>query len=392
MSAFPEEPNHFVRWLRLCGPAGIDQKGFASRQLFGAYLQALLRASVERDGATGRLVIIADEAVGLDVSGPRLGLQLGLGHVLEADYAVLATGNLPPHDPPGMDPDLAEARIYIGDPWRSDAFATLRDDDDVLLLGTGLTAVDMIMRLAERGHRGRIVALSRRGLKPHQHEDLGPPAFPYEVPTQPSVTALLRLVRERAQRGGWRSAVDGLRPSAQRLWREASAQERQRFLRHLRPWWDIHRHRLAPSLAATIDALCASGQVTFTKGWIRSLERLGDGARVTWQTRGTTHALDVNRIINCTGPAGNLAKTNSPLLAGLIERGLARPDACRLGLDVDPDCHVIGVDGVSNPRILAIGPMSRGAFWEITAVPDIRVQAMLLAERLSERCMAGSGI
>jgi Uncharacterized protein conserved in bacteria len=151
-----------------------------------------------------------------------------------------------------------------------------------------------------------------------------------------------------------------LRPSAQRLWQEASAQERRRFLQHLRPWWDVHRHRLAPAVAATVDAMQAEGQVRFEKGWLRSFAPYGDGAEVVWTTCGTTRRLTASRIINCTGPAGNLEKTRSPLLADLLDRGVARPDACRLGLDVDADCHVIGADGVSNPRVLAIGPMSRG--------------------------------
>lgn len=388
MSAFPEDPEHFLHWLRLCAPPGAEHRGFASRQLFGTYLQSLLRASVEKDGATGRLSIIPDEAVALLDTGPRLGLRLALGHKIEVDHVILATGNLPPHDPRGMDAALVTSDVYIRDPWRPDAFATLRPTDDVLLLGTGLTAIDMIMRLAARGHQGKITALSRRGLKPHQHEDLGPPPSAFEVPTQPSVSALVRLVRARARHETWRSAVDGLRPSAQRLWREASAAERRRFLRHLRPWWDVHRHRLAPAVAATVDALQASGQVAFAKGWIKGFAPELDGAAVVWTTRGTTHRLKVARVINCTGPAGNLEKTQSPLLADLLERGLARPDACHLGLDVDPDCHVIGADGIANQNLLAIGPMSRGAFWEITAVPDIRVQAMLLAERLAARCEA----
>jgi uncharacterized NAD(P)/FAD-binding protein YdhS len=388
MSAFPEEPEHFLQWLRLCAPPGAEQRGFVSRQLFGTYLQALLRASVEREGATGRLYILPDEAVALVDTGPRLGVRLALGHTIDVDHVILATGNLPPHDPPTMDAALAASDAYIGDPWSLASFSTLRPNDDVLLLGTGLTAVDIVMRLIARGHRGRITALSRRGLTPHRHEDLGPPPSPFAVPSRPSVTELLRLVRSRARQEGWRSAVDGLRPNAQRLWREASADERQRFLRHLRPWWDIHRHRLAPSVAATLDLLQASGQVSFVQGWIKRFEAVDNGIEVTWTTRGTTKRMMVGRVVNCTGPAGDLQKTGSPFLADLLAKGLARPDACRLGLDVDADCHVIGADGVANPNLLALGPMSRGAFWEITAVPDIRVQALLLAERLATRCEA----
>jgi uncharacterized NAD(P)/FAD-binding protein YdhS len=386
MSAFPDEPDHFLRWLRLCAGDGTDQRGFASRQTFGAYLQSLLRASVEKEGGSGRLTIVPDEAVGLQPKDRGYRLALGLGYELTVDHVVLATGHLPPHDPSTLHPSLRGSGVYIGDPWRDDAFDTIRANDNVLLLGTGLTAIDMIMRLGTRGHRGCITALSRRGLRPRQHEDLGPPPAPFAVPLRPSLTTLLRLVRERAAGEGWRSAVDGLRPSAQRLWRDASAEERRRFLRHLRPWWDVHRHRLAPAVAASIDAMCASSQVAFQRGWIDQIAPQGDGARVVWNTRGQTHSLDVARVINCTGPAGDLTKTRSPLLSSLLRDGLARPDACRLGIDVDADCRVLKADGTPSVDLLAVGPLSRGAFWEIIAVPDIRVQAMLVGERLAEHC------
>lgn len=389
MSAYPDAPAHFLEWLRHSAPPGSDRQGFASRQVFGTYLQSLLRSSVLTDGAAGRLILVPDEATALRTSGDKTIVDLGLGHSLEVDHVVLATGNLPPHDPGALSDEVKTSGLYVSDPWNAAALAGLRPFDDVLLLGTGLTAVDMIMRLVDKGHRGRITALSRRGLRPHRHVELGPPPAPFEVPHGLSLTALLRFVRARARSEGWRAAVDSLRPSTQRLWREASIEERKRFLRHLRPWWDVHRHRVAPYVADRLAALESSGRLEFAQGWLSAFALERDHVDVTYSSRGKRYQRRVALILNCTGPAGDLARASSPLLADLLRQGLARPDVCRLGLDVDPLCQIIDANGHSNPRLFAVGPLSRGAFWEINAVPDIRVQAAELAQRLADACERG---
>lgn len=386
MSAYPDAPDHFVEWLRQTAPTGTGRQAFVSRQVFGTYLQSLLRASVATDGAAGRLVLVPDEAVAVRETGEKTIVRLGLGHTLHVDQVVLATGNLPPHDPLPLSADVKTSGLYVSDPWGSMALEGLRPFDDVLLLGTGLTAVDMIMRLKDKGHRGRITALSRRGLRPHRHIELGPPPPPFDVPRHLTLTALVRLVRGRARREGWQAAVDGLRPSTQRLWRDASLEERQRFLRHLRPWWDVHRHRVAPPVAERLESLEASGDLEFAKGRLSALTPHRDQIDVAWASGGTTVRRRFAAIINCTGPAGDLRRTSSALLADLFRQGLARADACRLGLDVDALCQVVDDHGRGNPRLFAVGPLSRGAFWEINAVPDIRVQAAELAQRLADVC------
>ncbi len=383
MSALPEEPSHFLDWLRLTNPGQDEIPTFVSRHLYGTYLQALLGTILQTSHGAGRLVTVADEAIEVHLDGSRPQLRLALGHDLAADHVVLATGNLPPHDLPcfsGADPS-----IYASDPWAADAFADLDPASDVLLVGTGLTAVDMILRLRSRGHVGSIRALSRRGLRPHRHESDTPAMAPWPVPPRPSWSVLLRSLREATKATAWREVIDGVRPDVQRLWCEASPEERRRFLRHLRPWWDIHRHRIAPDVAQVVEELEASGQLTFLAGRIGQARFEKSLAIVAWSPRGAdqTREMQVHRIVNCTGPAGDIAKSRSPLLRDLLARGHARPDACGLGLDVDQDCRLIDNAGVPQDCLLAIGPLSRGAFWEITAVPDIRVQAAQTACRVT---------
>ncbi len=379
MSAFPEEPDHFLSWLRLTAHGRDAAPTFVSRQLYGTYLQALLGATVQTEKGAGRLIAIGDEAVSLSFADGRVRLRLALGRDLDVDVVVLATGNLPPHDLPAL--IGAERPIYESDPWSEGALADLDAHDDVLLVGTGLTAIDMVLRLKSRGHRGSIQAMSRRGLRPHRHENPTPSMRAWQVPARPSLATLLGTVRDAAKMMGWREAVDGLRPSVQRLWRDASLAERRRFLRHLRPWWDIHRHRIAPEVATAVDQLVADGRLSFLAGRIEDVCFDRQGAIVTWVPRGGNgrRALQVQRIVNCTGPAGNLARCRSPLLRDLFACGYARPDACELGLDVDEHCRLLNSNGDPQSRLLAVGPLSRGSFWEITSVPDIRVQATQVA-------------
>ena len=382
MSAFPDAPDHFLQWLEARGMPGVA-RSFVPRLVYGDYLREMLLAVLA--AAPDRLTIVKGEVVDL-VAGDRLWLRLSGGKRLEADAVVLAVGNLPPHDPPGLDAAALPERAYQRDPWSRYPGGDLDERDDLLLIGTGLTMVDVATLLDARGFRGRIVALSRRGLLPQAHAATSPPAQQLRDRPRAGVSRLLRQVRERAREvGDWRAAVDELRPFTQAMWAGATEAERARFLRHLRPWWDVHRHRLAPEVANRLAAMRADGRLTILAGKTLAFAECADGVDVTWRPRGTGRAerLHVRRIVNCTGPLGDLSHTREPLLRALVDRGAIRPDAARLGIDVDRDAAVIDADGRADPRLFAVGPMTRGAFWEIVAVPDIRTQTWSLARRLA---------
>jgi uncharacterized NAD(P)/FAD-binding protein YdhS len=386
MSAFPDDPDHFIRWLALHGPADAKPQAFVPRHLFGTYLQTMLAATLATDDGAERLRIVPDEATALIEEPNGLRLRLAMGRVIDVDHVVLATGNLPPRDLPCLDTDVLASPAYVRDPWASDALSGIGARDDVLLIGTGLTAVDVFVGLSRRGHRGHVQALSRRGLRPRPHAETGPVAIPREIPLRPRLTELVALVRSAAAAADdWRAGADGVRPHIQRLWRDASAEERGRFLRHLRPWWDVHRHRIAPPVAATVAEAESSGRLAFRAGKLETAFLTDDGIAVQWRARGgtTTQRMRIKHIVNCTGPAGDVRRATAPLLADLIQRGCARADAHGLGLEVDDACRLVGADGKPSTILTAVGPMSRGAFWEITAVPDIRVQARDVAARFS---------
>jgi uncharacterized NAD(P)/FAD-binding protein YdhS len=381
MSALPDAPDHFVRWLRARGIDNADA-AFVPRVTYGAYLQELLFDAERRSG--GRLEIVRGDAVDLEIGEREVRLTLADGRAIAGDMASLAMGNLPPHAPPGLDPLRLSPGRYWPNPWDRRLAEGLSGEEEVLVIGTGLTMVDVVLMLEANRYCGRILAVSRRGLLPRPHA----PATAFErraerPPTRAS--ALVRDVRARAERVGWRNAVDELRPMTQSLWRGASRAQKKRFLRHLRPWWDVHRHRLAPEVDARLQALRASGQLAVAAGKLVAFDERDDGVEVTWRRRGgdALESVRASRIINCTGPQGDLLATTEPVLRKLIARGTIRPDAHRLGVDVDKEARTIAADGVPNERLLALGPLTRGAFWEINAVPDIRAQVWDLARRLS---------
>jgi len=367
MSAFPDRPSHFTQWLeeeQEGGPAS-----FAARMTYGRYVSDLL------DSARGeRLMIVEGEAV--DIEGATV--RLADGRAIAADAVVLAVGNLAP-DRPSVFAGLSDG-VYVADPWAGDIAGGLDPDDLVLLIGTGLTAIDAALILDAEGFRGRILALSRRGMVPRAHGDPAPVPL-LDVPPVPHCGSLLRQARAGADAMDWRLAVDRLRPVTQSLWAAASIAERRRFLRHLRPYWDVHRHRIAPEIAARIAGM---ERLEFRAGRVISAEPAGEGANIGWRPRGGAAARIVaRRIVNCTGPQSNILAAGEPLLDALVARGRIRPDPCRIGIDVDDADRTIGADGQPSDWLYAIGPMTKGAWWEIVAVPDIRTQTARLAKRLS---------
>jgi uncharacterized NAD(P)/FAD-binding protein YdhS len=379
MSAFPDDPAHFLRWMAF---AGADQcNRFVPRLAYGQYLRELLLDSLGRNAQ--RLTYRADHVVDLVETAQGVSAWLADGSTVAGRAGVLALGHCPPRLPAAC--AGLPAALGWADPWHPDALAGLGPDDRVVLLGSGLTAVDLILSLDKAGHRGRIVALSRRGLMPRAHLPAGPDVAPVPAPAARGA-ALVRAVRARAAQVGWRSAIDELRPHTQALWRAHDPCAQAAFLRHLRPWWDVHRHRLAPEIAARLDAMARDGRLAVVAGRLLSAHDEAGTAVLHWRPRGsdTMATLSAARVINCIGPEGDIAHARQPLLQALLARGTIRADRHQLGLDVDPQWRVYDRAGVPNAQIHAVGPLTRGNAWEIIAVPDIRQQVWALARQLAK--------
>ncbi len=367
MSAYPADPDHFTRWY---GERGGDAEAFAPRMLYGDYLEEQLA------GAGERLEIVRGEAVDMPSEAS---VSLADGRTIDADAIILAPGNFKPATPRGIDPDSLGS-LWVDDPWAGASVEGLAQGDTVLLLGTGLTAVDAILTLDATGFGGRIVALSRRGLAPRGHSAREPMGAPAEQLPNDCIS-MLRRIRRRSEQIGWRSAVHELRTVTQDLWASASEKERRRFLRHLRPWWDVHRHKIAPAIAERIEAMQQAAKLVVAGARLISAEPADGQALVRFRPRGSDgiESIRVARIVNCTGPEMDIVRSGEPFLSALLSAGRIRPDSLRIGLDVDPHCRTLDSSGRASSSLYAIGPVTRGTFWESVAVPDIRVQAERIA-------------
>jgi uncharacterized NAD(P)/FAD-binding protein YdhS len=381
MSAFANDPDHFLRWLKVNGPAyGIESPApflFVTRSIYGAYLESLCD-----EGAPHGIRVFRNSCEDVVELEDEVQLRLTGGSILTADAVVIATGHDPQTVPPG---------IPAIDPWSETALDGLASDAPVLVLGTGLTMTDVVLSLCQSGHRGPIIALSRRGLLSHAHAEVLPVAIARpEVPLGAPLGELVRWVRQLAKEcesegGNWRCAIDALRPHTRAIWQSMTAEQRRRFLRHIRPWWDVHRHRMAPSVAGLISRLINDGRLIIVRGRIVASETDGDRVAVTLRRRGAamTEKHTFDRVINCTGLSDDPRRSPNPAIRALLKRGLARVDSLSIGLDVAPNNALVKSSGEPSRRVFAVGPLTRGTLWEIVAIPDIRLQCAELTGHLA---------
>ncbi|MGB8014194.1 MAG: FAD/NAD(P)-binding protein [Terriglobales bacterium] len=392
MSAYPDDPEHFLRWARSNYDSSAQPDDYLPRLVYGQYAAFLLREEIELH--PGQFERVEDEVVSVsssisnDRAGDHAQINLRSGGTLTANRVVLALGHFPPGDLrfPGKP---AQSQHYIANPWTNRLLGDLAPDKSILLIGSGLTSVDVVLSLRRQGFRGTIHIASRRGLLPLVHKAISTwPSF-WDKNSPKTARGLLRLIRTQVKAaeksgGDWRSVIDSLRPFTQDIWRSLPYAEQQRFLRHLRPYWDVHRHRIAPVIGATLAAEMKTGQIHMHAGRITEYSEDADGVDVTYRERkdGQPKRLRVHRVINCTGPEGDYRNVDHALLANLLRQKIVRPDPLLLGLDVASDGALIDADGVASDFLYTLGPIRKGGLWETIAVPEIRVQASELAALL----------
>ena len=382
MSAFPDDREHFARWLASRLP-NADAKTFAPRRLYGDYLAEILAESLR----VSSVVPINGSAINLTRSDGLWSVQLEHGATVRAQSVVLAFGNLPPaHDPL----DVSQiSEFYHRSPWSPDALLGLPAEAPVLLIGSGLTMVDVSLSLREAGHRGPIQAVSRHGrlsqfhqpYNPHPLADL-PAAFHTPFRAMRWIRAEVESVQHAG--GDWRAVIDSLRPHTANIWHGWTLAQRATFLRHARSLWDIHRHRMAPEIADQLADMVTQGTLSIHAGRITGAERDGHMAKISLRsaTTGESFSLWAARVINCTGPERDYARARSPLVASIRAQGWLSPDPLRLGIETDIDGRLIGSDGSPVPGLFSLGPPRMPALWESIAIPEIRLQAAGLARLL----------
>jgi uncharacterized NAD(P)/FAD-binding protein YdhS len=392
MSAWPDAPDDFLRWARTHYDASLQARSFPPRSVYGAYVGSLLEATLDEFGKE-RFQWIRDEARSLHRRKGRLAVQTNLGTELLASVVVLATGNFPPANPklPGL---TTSASLYFQFAWAKNVLEELPTTGSVLLLGSGLTSVDLIMALKSKGFRGVIHVLSHKGLFPRPRRQQRPdepwPIF-WDETSPRTVRGLLRVIRSQvraaaAQGINWRAVIDSLRPVTQEMWRSLPIEEQRRFVRHVRAYWDVHRHRVAPEIADLLDDMRSDGLVRLHTGTVTQYSESDHRAEVRYRDREsrTVKTVRVDRVINCSGSETDCRRIDESFITSLVVQGFARPDRLFLGVDVNEHGALIDYKGMPSHRLYAIGPVRKGCFWETTAVPEIRTQAATLAEHLAD--------
>lgn len=396
MSWREQAPADFVTWLSENGH-GDNGSAFVPRKLYGEYLASRLQERIN----AGRDIVWQHRAARVDsllpIKDGGWSVHLSDGQVLTANQVILALGNFSPacphHDLHQLDRD-----VYVDDPWRGDAIEALPADAPIAILGTGLTMLDLLVSLQANGHRGPVLALSRRGLlpQPHRHNELPPPTWrpPGDWLGSPnSLRGLVRAVREAVAQAtatghDWRDIWVALRPRTVQLWQGLSPRSQGQFLRHLQAFWDVHRHRAAPQALEALSEYLEDGRLQVAAGRLLSAKANGLRVELQWRPRHSTRVESFNavRVFNCTGPSNRIGEDRSALFAQLQASGRLQPCPLGLGVHVDSSYRLLDAQGQPQEGLYYAGPMLKAQHWEATAVPELRQHAAAVAEQvLSQR-------
>lgn len=380
ISALRDQPEHFLHWLHASYDATMTAADFAPRAIFGNYVRSLL-ASVSR------IEHLQTSVVACQMQGPKATLTLADNRKLAARAVVLATGNFDPALLGGVDPETVGNGTYCHSAWEDSTYANLPADASVTLIGSGLTSIDVLLRLRELGHRGIVTAISMHGVFPNRHAEYEPLAEPV-IAGKPQAKAreLLRAVHHAIKEGApWRAVIDSLRGRTNELWLALPLTEQRRFRRHLQWRWDVVRHRMAPPIADQLDAEIAAGSLVHRRGGLHAVLPAEGGAIVQFRHGNHIAEIAAARVINCTGPDMNYRRVGSPLLNDLFAQGLIASGPHGGGLWSDADGALRAQDGSYSSILFNIGPGRLGTLIESIAVPELRDQAVELAALLAER-------
>ncbi|HZO21430.1 MAG TPA: FAD/NAD(P)-binding protein [Steroidobacteraceae bacterium] len=394
MSVHPRSPLDFLWYARRRMPHATAED-FLPRPLYGEYLESTLLQAEREASSHVRLQRLRADVCAIERTpgAGQLRVRFADGHALLADEVVLALGNPSPPAVPGTG-SLQSSEHYIADPWAMPL--SFRAGERLLLIGTSLTMADVATTAATTTQGTAVIhSISRHGLVPPSQaafsdgrcrsdgtELLRAASF--------SMLTLLRAVRELADEterngGDWREAVTFVRNLAPALWKGLSLKERRRMLRHVRPYWDVHRHRLPGETLTRLRQLRLRQKLHIYAGRLLTSRIVNDEAHLTWRPRGASDSrtLVVDRVINCTGPDHNIHRAKDPLMCSLLSQGLTLADPLGLGLRTGAHGALIDSAGRVSANLFYVGPLLRADHWEATAAHELRDHAEGLAKHLT---------
>ena len=396
MSAILDDPNHFLEWAhQLPAYESVNKdtlgKAFLPRKIFGNYFNSIWEEALKNKRADTVINIIHDSAVDIDKVNNEYLIKTKAGATVHAHYVVLATGNETPANPRIKNETFYQSSRYIKNPWLTDVTKYLKPNEDLLIIGNGLTTVDLLITIMSTGYTGHIHTLSPSGwaVLPHRHNHLEYKNLINEIQEPYTLddiyTKMMKHYRLLHKVGiSIEPIVDSLRSHTHKIWKALSHEDKVTFLRDIKTNWNKVRHRIAPQLFDYVQNLQIKGKLIVHRADLLDIKEDTTGITVSYLNRYNrkTETLHTGQVVNCTGPHIDITKSEDPLLQSLVAKGMIQPDKLRIGMDVTDQWTLIDKDGHENPTLYTIGGNLRGLLWETTAVPELKVQSSVLAKAI----------
>jgi len=391
MSALADDPGHFLHYCQRIDPK-ITSSSFVPRRLYGQYIEQLLCETAAL--YPEQLQQLRASVVDLELISPnQCRLDFANHASILANKVVLALGHFAPRPLAALKSLPTEVVIA---PWDTDQLQKTPAALPIAILGTGHTAIDALLRLQANVVTQKVYLLSRRGLLPQSHRVIFTAADPYlphclenSLPTARAFTKALRgEIKKYGQDGGdWRDIFNQIRAHTPDLWQRLSIKERARFLRQLVPYWDMHRHRLAPNIGKQIDEMQKQGTIEIIAGRIESAQMQHKLIHIQYRDRGSQELklIEVGAIIQCNGPNYDLSTVPDPLIQSLIRRNYLQQDALNIGIETGSEYRLQSPSHPIQQHLYYIGPLLKARYWESIAVPELRVHVQRLAAQLLYR-------
>ena len=387
MNVHGQPDGSFYNWLctKVEGtkPAPTD---FVERTWFGTYLKDLFDKKIA-SARNVTLRVITGEVVDIVKDEDSLRLFTEGNHEYRASYAVLANGILPPADPFKVHTDVKLSGLYQANPWSFRYVQQLKENDHVTLIGTGLTMLDHAVSLLKSSKNIRVAALSRRGFLPLPHAPYQQYDFPdYTVKPHEDINTLYRSIRDYYEKHKslgleWRCLIDKIRLQVRELWQALNSDSKKRFIRHLKPYWEIHRHRAPQQVLQIITNAMEAGRFDLLRGRVKQVEIVDASTlQITLGSKEKTSSVETNYLLNSSGLQNNIRLTADHLLRSLMKRGHMHPDVNGLGIEVDEQGALSCIHDKKN--IFSLGALRRSAELECTAAKEIGEQAFKLSRHL----------
>ncbi|KWT69567.1 MULTISPECIES: FAD/NAD(P)-binding protein [unclassified Variovorax] len=395
----PNRPLELRHWFEERGileadPACMTSNGlvFLRRSDLGKYLTDTIDGASRAAPAGSSIRHVRDTATSVALDRGVYQVQCAKGGIIDGEMLVIATGNPVPALRTPFSPAHEVNPRIIGNPLEPGCLDHIPKSARVLVVGSGLTALDIASTFVRRQHMGGILVVSRRGYRPSSQspESLRLPPKPVELGTaippfiegEPAtIAAWTRALRKQIRRDvaegkTWFAAFDSVRDVVWKLWPRLSTREKLKFLNRLRVFYDVHRFRTPPMNEELVATAERGGDVRYAAAALLGVEASpshvnvllseGSGGQSKW------HQFDF--VVNCTGLDAGSAWRRNALLRSLLEQGLLRLHPTGIGFDVSEQCEAFDSRGVPQPTLRVIGPPTAGAFGDPVAIPFIANQ------------------